>query len=536
MIFNRIPLGPRHGPCAILSIPVFLLALSPLALGQTASNPGQLPSHPADPFTWPPYNPKLEYDFRQENSTLQPPTKVLDDGVQNVKGTIISGWWCFRYGPNINPKVTAAAWMPMLERLNKDSAYLRDVMGWPPDKRAKHGYYSTAYLFGSGLSTDDAENTALGGWMSSVHHEGQDWPMVLLSYYPVWSFDPAYPNKDALFQEGAVVHEYVHTIQADMPGCKKAPWFHECGDNWLMGMMAVARTHDYSSMGWLSAGSMIAPFIPIECYSGWLQDGSFGGPGAQGVFQGNDSSGKPYSTWRNLLGGVAYSEAFPHFMGEFVSEKSIAWIWRYCPGRVLEGIALSPGGLGDQQTRRLIMEYRARAAMCDFGKWSQAFQQLLIDFWGTQITAEGDSIWKKCDPWTATCYANTTNDHGILTPDPVTLPGWTGANQIPLTVSATTGDIIGVDFMPKDKDMTCQLVYRATDGAVVYSQPVPSGPCLLRLEKPVNNQVVIAVICNTDYVYKGEVSRTAKYDYRLKLGNGLVGTADIHQQWFKTTY
>ena len=84
--------------------------------------------------------------------------------------------------------------------------------------------------------------------------------------------------------------------------------------------------------------------------------------------------------------------------------------------------------------------------------------------------------------------------------------------------------------------MSCQLVYRATDGSAVYSRPVKNGPCGLHLVKPVKDNVVIAVICNTDYVYKGEETRTAKYDYTIKLAKGMTGAADINQQWFKTTF
>lgn len=534
--------APRRTVRRVLGTAPVAAAFAVIALqgacGQTPTfSPGapvfKASGNPADAFLWP-ANPKLEYDFRKEASSVKPPTRVLDDGVKNVKGTYTNGWWCFRYGPKMNPKVTEPAWKAMLEQLNKDTAYLRDVLGWPPDRRAKEGYYSTVYLFGSGLSTDQANSDALGGWMSSVNHNGKDWPMVLLSYYPVWSFDPSYKNPDAPYQRGAVTHEAVHAILADMPGCKQAAWFHEGADNWLMGLMAASKSGDYGSMGWLSQGSMIAPFVPIECYSGWLQDGSFGGPAAEGVDQGKNAQGKTYSTWRKLLGGVAYSEAFPHFLGEFVSEKSIAWVWRNCPGRVLEGIANGRGGLGDQGTRRLIMEYRARAAMCDFGKWSKAYEKLLAGAWGASIVAEGDVIWKQCEPWKATCYAKTTNENGVLVPDPLTLPGWSGANQIPLKVSASQGSTIGVDFMPKGKNMTCQLVYRTTNGEVVYSRPVEKGPCLLRLDKPVKNHVVVAVICNTDYIYEGEQTRQAKFDYRLKLGNGISGPADIYEQWFST--
>ena len=44
-------------------------------------------------------------------------------------------------------------------------------------------------------------------------------------------------------------------------------------------------------------------------------------------------------------------------------------------------------------------------------------------------------------------------------------------------------------------------------------------------DKAPANNVVIAVICNTDYVYKGDDTRKAHYDYWLKQygGNRLCG-------------
>ena len=500
---------------------------TPFALMVTAADAG-------DAFTWPAYTPNLNYDFRSEYPSLAAPTQVLND-VSNVVETISSGWWCFRYGPNKNAAVTSAAWNRMLARLNKDFAYIRDVMHWPPDKRAKRGYFSTVYLFGSGLSTDSAANTDLGGWMSSVRYQNEDWPMILISYYPVQCFDPAYTGTDAGYQQGAVTHEGIHAVLADMPGCKNAAWFHEGGNTWLQGTAGAQQSGNYSGMGWLSAGAMIAPFMPIECYSGWLDDGSFGGPSAEGVYQGVDANNTTYTTWRNLLGGTQYGEAFPHFMGEIVSTGSVAWIWRNCPTRVLEGLATSPGGLGVAETRRLIMEYRARCAMCDFGDWSAAYQKLLTDNWNVTIAPEGSPVWINAAPWTSTCYVSTTSTGATLTPNSITLPGWSGANQIPLTVSGSIGTTVAVNFAPMGNNMTCQLVYRATDGSVVYGQPVAGGTCGVRLDKAVKNNVVIAVICSTDYLYKGEATRTAKYDYRLTSGTGVTGTASINTQWFKTT-
>ncbi len=483
-----------------------------------------------DPYTWPAYQPNLNYHFAKDHPEFKPPTKILDD-VTGVAGTVTSGWWCFRYGHKANPLVTEAAWTPMLKRMNEEFAYFRDVMGWPPDKRAKNGYYSTIYLFGSGLSTDKADNTAKGGWMGSVYYKGEHWPMVLVSYYPVYSFHPKCPYPDREYQMGGVVHEGVHAILADLPGCKKAAWFHEGGNNWLTTVANAQRTGNYRSIGWLSAGAMLAPFMPIECYSGWLQDGSFGGPSAEGVNR--HKNGKQLCTWRKLLGGTQYGECFPVFMGEVVSPGSVAWIWQNCTGRVLEGLATTPGGLGEEQTRRLITEFRGRQAMCDFGRWSAAYRALLEKNWGMTIGAEHDPKWIDCEPWKATCYVATTYDEAsrTLTPEKRTLPGWSGANQIPLEV--TNANRISVEFKPIGENMRCQLVYRATDGSIVYSKPVAGGECSLRMAKPAQNNVVVAVICNTDYVYEGEQTRKKKYDYRLRLGEGISGTADIHGRWWK---
>jgi hypothetical protein len=83
--------------------------------------------------------------------------------------------------------------------------------------------------------------------------------------------------------------------------------------------------------------------------------------------------------------------------------------------------------------------------------------------------------------------------------------------------------------------MTCQLCYRATDGTPVYGTPVSSGACSLRLDKAPNKNVIIAVICNTDYRYMGDSTRKAHYDYRLKLGAGVTGAADIYTKWYNVT-
>jgi hypothetical protein len=414
----------------------------------------------------------------------------------------------------------------MLARMNTDFAYFRDQMGWPPDLRAKNGYRSAIYLYGSGLCTDNAPNTALGGWQSAITYNGVSWPMVLASYYPVYSFDPACPYSDRVSQQGAMVHEGIHSVLADLPGVKQSAWFHEGGNVWLQQTADARRTNSYNSMGDLNGTDFIAPFMPIECYSGWLQDGSFGGPSAEGVnmFNGNQQ----ICTWRTYLGGHQYSSSFPTFLGNTLGDGSVPWIWRNAPNRVLAGIA---SGIGAAQMRRLITEYRAKQALVDFGPWKNAILALLNAHFGQSIGAEWQPSWMNPAVWIATPYVQTTNNNGVLTPEARTLPGWSGANQIPLLV---TGNMVTVNFQPIGANMTCQLVYRTTTGTPVYSQYVSSGNCSLRLDAAPANGVVIAVITNTDYIYNGESTRTAHYDYRLQLVTGVTGTANINTKWYNS--
>lgn len=475
-------------------------------------------------YDWPKYTPALNYDFRSEYPTLQPPTKVLQDDSHAV-GTITKGWWCFRWGKNRRSVVTDAAIDKLLDRMNTDFAYFRDKMGWPPDDRAKNGYYCTVYLYGSGLN-DGADSTALGGWQSANSYNGKSWPMVLLSYYPVASFDPKNTYSDRISQQGACVHEGIHAVLAGLPGCKNSAWFQEGGNTWLQQQYAATTSNDFSEVGWLNGGPFIAPFMPIECYSGWLQDYSFGGPSAEGVNMYN-SSGSQVCTWMKYLGGVQYANSFPCCIGEILGEKSIPWIWRYCGGRVLEGMSDS---IGDTQMRRLIMEYRARQATFDLGRWSSAFRKVTSNNFGGTIGPEWSPYWINCPTWKSTPYAITTKDsEGWLTPEYRTTPGWSGANQIPLNV---TGDTCSVIFEPLGANMSCQLVYRSTTGYAYYSEPVMCGECVLSMPEKPSNGVVIAVICNTDYIYKGEATRKAHFNYRLKMGKNVTGTAATTTAWF----
>jgi len=481
-------------------------------------------------YTWPAYSPTVAYDYKDEFGDIAKPTKDSSD-VTGIAGRYTSEWWTFVYGSNKNSLVTAAAWVPMLTRFNADFAYITDTMRWPRDGRARKGFYSAVYLYGSGLSSDNASNTETGGWQGTAG----DGPMVLASYYPVYSFDPACTYNDKVAQQGAMIHEGIHCILSTMQGCHNSCWFNEAGNTWLQANMEVKRTGKApTAMGFLSAAAAVAPFMPIECYSGWLQDGSFGGPCAQNVEKTN-SSGQKISTWRNILGGTQYGEAFAHAMGVILGDKAMAWVFRYATksGRVLQDLAevTTPSpGIGPIQTRRLIQEYRARQAFGDFGVWTAAYKKLLNDNWQAKIEEERveAGILQDVEPWYATPYVKTTLTGSTLTPDPLTLPGWSGANQIPLTITSGA-TCVTVNFNPTGTNMSCQLVYQDSIGKAHYGTPVTTGECSIPVSN-VKNNVVIAVLSNTDYIYDGGLK---KYDYTLDIGTGVSSAAAITTQWYK---
>lgn len=544
-ISNISKRGVSNTACEVASEKIRIYMKSSKVCGIRELNVyGELVHDPAVAYKWPDYSPTLNYDYRSEYPSLSAPTKFLPEN-NNQKGYMADGWWAIAWGPATSKYVTETAKKNILKKMNEDFAYFRDEMGWPPDKRARNGYYSTIYVYGSGLYSDPADSTATGGWQGATYYNGSSWPMVNISYYPIACFDPAFTYDryhgnsvaDQTFQQNACVHEGIHAIFADLEGCKNSAWYQEAGNTWLQAEAEVRKTGKTpESMGYLSAGNMIAPFMPIECYSGWLLDDTFGGPSAEGVNMYNGS--QQICTWRNMLGGVQYGELFPHFVSEILGKGSIPWIWRHCKSRVLEGMADS---LGERQMRHLIMEYRARQAMLDVGVWSSACRKLLNDNWLVSVKQEWEPYWKAVDVWQATPYANMykckdTDSIGWYYPEYRTTPGWSGANQIPLHVSGVKGDTVSIYFKPLGKNMSCQLCYRSKRGKIYYSQPVEGeGNVAFKLQDVPANNVVIAVVTNTDYIYEGEETRKRHFDYRLKMGDNVYQPAKAQIKWYQHT-
>jgi len=492
--------------------------------GRTASSsvkvlatpaPTQPPSGAAqcDTYTWPTYKPNLNYDFRQDFANIDPSKFKVFEGCDKsqIAGVKTSGWYAFIWGKNRNPAITDADIDRVLKDLNEDMAFAREKMGWPPGRLPQEGYYNNVYLYGSGLCTDNASNTEKGGWQSDVG----GYPIVLLSYYPVIT-----PS-----ERGGITHEAIHTLLATMGN--KAAWFNEGGNTWLQMNMEAARTGGYG-VGFLDGAPFLAPHMPIENYSGWLQDGSFGGPNAEGVNQ--YRNGQQISTWRAYLGGNQYNSAFAHFLAVHVSPGANAWIWK--KGTENGILASLAGGLGVEQTQHLIMEYRARQAMVDFGPWSDAFKAPINERWGQTVGAEriDGGILQEPAPYRLSFYAEASKQGDTLVPSTETLPGWSGANQIPLKVS---GNKVRVNFKPIGRNMRLQLAYRAQDGSAVYSQPVTSGEACLNLDKAPKDGSVVAVISNVDHLYQGEETRKRKHDYRIQLLEGVSGTASTTEKHYQ---
>ncbi|WP_018609191.1 hypothetical protein [Uliginosibacterium gangwonense] len=464
------------------------------------------------PYTSPAYTPNLNYDFRTETTKVDPTKFKVYQGCDAslIGGVKTSGRFAFIWGKKRNPSITDADIDRVLKNMNEDANYIFNTMGWPVDRLEQEGYFSNIYLYGSGLCTDSASNTEMGGWQSDIN----GYPMVLLSYYPVVTAS----------ERGGITHEYIHAILASMGN--KAAWFNEGSNTWLQMNMEASRTGSYG-VGFLDGAPFLAPHIPIENYSGWLQDGSFGGPNAEGVDL--QVNGQQVSTWREYLGGYQYNSVFSHFLAVHVSKGANAWIWKKGPyNSVMQSLY---SALGAEQTQRLIAEYRARQAMVDFGPWSTAFKTPINDNWGRTISSERvDGGIQKATTHRLTFYAATTLSGTTLIPNSTTLPGWTGANQIPLQV---TGKKVRVNFQPLGNNMRFQLAYRAQDGSVVYSQPVASGESCLDLTKAPKNGVVVGVASNVDYLYNGDATRKLKSDYRVHLLEGVSGTAPIYNKYYE---
>jgi hypothetical protein len=81
----------------------------------------------------------------------------------------------------------------------------------------------------------------------------------------------------------------------------------------------------------------------------------------------------------------------------------------------------------------------------DFGPWANGFKVPINDNWGRTVGAEriDGGILQEPAPYRLSFYAEASKQGDTLVPSTETLPGWSGANQIPLKVS---GNKVRVNF------------------------------------------------------------------------------------------
>ena len=485
-----------------------------------------------DAYTWPGYRNDLDYDTRSNIGEIKPPTK-FNNNCSGVTGKKVGKWWAIYWGDKRDSRITDVTIDSILKKYDTDFGYLYDTLGWAPDAQAQAGQYSAIYYLGSGTCAGEADyDSNVGEYVGGYQSWVAGYTAVAASFYPLYSFNTSCPFRDRVAQMDAMIHEGIHSMTNGYPGAKEAHWFQEAGNTWIQQDMFSHRNAVYSGMGFLNAATVIAPFMPIECYSGWLTDGSFGGPGAQGV----------NNNWRYLIGGSQYSNIFPTFMGTWLGTGSVRWIYGHAYGKtkyLLETYGTS-AGLGDEGTRRLIMEFRARLAMLDMKEWSKEIKNLLNQNFGGNSYDEVNRN-SKYD-WKMTPYQKMTESNGWLVPDAATTPGWSGANIVPLKVQSGATQV-SVTMKALGKNMSLQLAYRATDGTPVYSVPMQTQnandevTAVLNLNKTPGtsngSQMVFAIVCNTDYQFTGnENIRKEHFNYNLKLNKGLSGAGDAYTKWY----
>ena len=485
--------------------------------------------HPGELHTWPSY--PLTYDFHTEYPNLTQPEMVHNlykkDGTK--ANEYVGEWWSAHWGDNLNSEVgTDSATVydaakNMVAMYDRDFAYIRNEMGWPPDLSARNGYKSFIYIYGSGLDQDSKPNTEAGGYQGWINTDGKNYACVWVSYWPFARFrsDADQLWTDGEYQRNAMIHEGIHAIFSDFNTCEGAAWFHEGGNTWLQKQMFARRDGVYGESGYLDGGPFLAPHMPIECYSGWLVDGSYGAPNGT-------SASTTACNWRNYLGGVQYANSFPTVIANICGDGVIPWIWRYCKTRVLQGLCDS---LGTEAVRDIVVQYRARQALFDLGGWDKSYRDVVNTYFGTTVKAETQPATIDVAPFKLTPYqaVEDNGEDGWLAPDTLTNPGWSGANFVPIHVK---GDRVQVDFRPEDTNMRALLCYRTKDGKCYYGQPANCGTLSIDITDKPANGVVFCVVVNTDHIFTGSKQLKHHWDYRLRLGEGAEAIADTYTKWF----
>ena len=452
------------------------------------------------PYVFPAYT-NVPSGFSGQTYLTNPVLSIRPDWDPGVARSLTNGYLAFREGPAFPPQITDDDINSTMTRINGDLSYIIQTLGLrnhPSTQNPSHNYINY-YLLGSGLSgdTNPTNNTPETGYQGWRFYNGVWYPTVMMTYQDFL------PPDD--YHRWAVTHEFVHVLQAGYGVFNDTPagWFNESHNNYVM---ARVREHVTGTkvLGWLDPYALMGSYLPIECYAMYA-DGTPSGPGTSP----NAVNGS--------YGGYCYSVLFPLFLSQHVGQFFNNALWEKATSSesVLQTVTRL---LGTNQTKQILIEYGARNAILDFQDYSTSVNQLLKQQWND--TAGN---------W---FYTATTNQSGWLTPsDPVRLPRHTGRNNIPITVTPGAG-AIAVTFTPDARgsknsvaDLRAQLVYRATNGAAVFSQPVSSGIISLPLNPAPAKGVVILVITNVKLngyaspaSYGWDTTETFGYKVRIEAG------------------
>jgi len=434
-------------------------------------------------------------DYGAVPSGTAPPawvdTPALTPTGQNPYGvpakTIPVGYLLLNQGPTQPAGLTEANETDALTRINADLKFTTQYsyIHLPPWTAPPKSHYIDYLLVGTGLPKDPQT----GGDSS---YEGQ---------YP-----DVETNAVAMTDAGQrydLTHEFFHVVEnsyGTILGTNVA-WIQESYNDFLIMRLAESVTGGTagqstqfklpSNVGYLDALVFQQPYVPIES-CGIATDGSVTGP--EDYFQ--DST------------GYRYNDLFPLFVDQRVGQHFFAAVWEQATTK--EQVLQTMTRLLDKaRVQCMVQEYSARVAIADFVEFSQSIQRVASKM-----------------------YTATTLQDGWLVPSDATkLPRYTGRNHIPITVSAGATSV-SVNFAPDatgsqgtSADMRLQLVYRATDGTSVFSDPVPTGMATITLTKAPAHGVVIAVVTNVTLdgykkaaSYGWDVDET--FGYKLQVTGG----------------
>jgi hypothetical protein len=329
----------------------------------------------------------------------------------------------------------------------------------PPWTTAPTGAHYIDYLFvGTGLPNDP-------GWGGDSSWEGQ--------YPDVETTAVAMTDQSLRY---SLTHEFFHVLEnsyGTVPG-EKVSWVQESYNDYLI--LRVAENANGATPGqatqfalpsniaYLDTMVYQQPYVPIESCGINGSSASVNGPG-------------DYFTDTT---GFRYNDLFPLFVAQRVGQYFYAAVWEQAKTSE-QNLQTMTRLLDKPRVQCMVQEYSARLALGDFMEFSTSIQE-------------------RSD---AGMYAATKSEGGWLVPsDSTKLPRYTGRNNIPITVDPGATKV-GVDFAPDaagskgtTEDMRAQIVYRATDGTVVFSPPVSAGSTSINLTKAPRQNVVIVVITN----------------------------------------